>query len=77
MAKIDQFLTEIARLNASDLHLTTGFKPFYRLHGSAERGEGAGGAQQSVDQGGLAVINVRDEGDVAELGGRILRRRVL
>ena len=30
------------------------------------RGEGAGLLQQAVDQGGLAVIDVRDDGDVAD-----------
>ena len=30
-------------------------------------GEGAGGAQQRVDEGGLAVVDVRDEGDIAEV----------
>ena len=29
-------------------------------------GEDPGGAEQAVDQGGLAVVDVRDEGDVAE-----------
>ena len=29
-------------------------------------GEGAGGAQQRVDEGGLAVVDVGDEGDVAK-----------
>jgi hypothetical protein len=31
-------------------------------------GEGAGGTQQRIDQGGLAVVDVRDEGDVAKRG---------
>ena len=39
MAKIDLFLSEIGRLNASDLHLTSGFKPFFRLHGDMQRFE--------------------------------------
>ena len=30
------------------------------------RGEGAGLAQQAVDQGGLAVVDVRDDGDVSD-----------
>ena len=29
--------------------------------------EGAGGAQHGVDEGGLAVVDVRDDGDVAQL----------
>jgi hypothetical protein len=32
-------------------------------------GKGAGGAQKSVDQGGLAVVDVRDKGNVTECGG--------
>ena len=36
MAKIDQYLTEIARLGASDLHLTTSFRPYFRLHGDMQ-----------------------------------------
>ena len=33
------------------------------------RGEGAGLAQQLVDQGGLAVVDVGDDGDIAECAG--------
>jgi hypothetical protein len=32
-------------------------------------GEGAGLAQHRVDEGGLAMVDVRDDGDVAEIGG--------
>ena len=33
------------------------------------RGEGAGLAQKLVDQGGFAVVNVGDDGDVADRAG--------
>ena len=32
-------------------------------------GEGAGGTQQRVDQGGLAMIDVSDQSDVTDVGG--------
>ena len=44
----------------------------HRVHDSVGdglmRGEHAGLTQQSVDEGGLAVVNVRDDGDVSDIG---------
>ena len=33
MAKLDAFFKKMVELEASDLHLTTGVAPFFRLHG--------------------------------------------
>jgi len=41
MAKIDALFSKLIELHGSDLHLTTGFSPYYRVHGDMVNPPGA------------------------------------